>query len=152
MCGILGVIGDAPHRPERFDAARDLMVHRGPDDAGSFSSGPAHLGFRRLAILDLSSAGHQPMTALDGQVALAFNGEIYNYRALRDELQSDLPFHSDTDSEVLLNGYLTWGWDRLLKRIEGMFAFVIWDARSQTLYGARDRAGKKPFYYTEQPQ
>ncbi|PQJ34591.1 asparagine synthase (glutamine-hydrolyzing) [Salinibacter sp. 10B] len=152
MCGILGVIGDAPLRPERFDAARDLMVHRGPDDAGSFSSGPAHLGFRRLAILDLSSAGHQPMTALDGQVALAFNGEIYNYRALRDELQSDLPFHSDTDSEVLLNGYLAWGWDRLLKRIEGMFAFVIWDARSQTLYGARDRAGKKPFYYTEQPQ
>ena len=127
--------------------ARETMSHRGPDDAGIFSSDQATIGFRRLSILDLSEAGHQPMTTADGQVVLAFNGEIYNYRSLRDELASRFPFRSDTDSEVLLNGYMAWGWDRLLERIDGMFAFVIWDARSQTLLGARDRSGKKPFFY-----
>jgi len=147
MCGIIGFLGEDAIPAARFERARDNMIHRGPDDAGALTSGPAQIGFRRLAILDLSAAGHQPMTALDGQVMLAFNGEIYNHRSLRDELASDYRFRSDTDSEVLLNGYLAWGWERLLERIDGMFAFVIWDARQRTLYGARDRCGKKPFFY-----
>jgi asparagine synthase (glutamine-hydrolysing) len=152
MCGIIGAVGTPPVPPETLDAARDLMVHRGPDDAGTVASGPARIGFRRLAILDLSAAGHQPMTACDGQVVLAFNGEVYNFRALRKALRPGATFRSDTDSEVLLQGYLQWGWDALLQRIEGMYAFVIWDARSKTLHGARDRAGQKPFFYTEEPR
>jgi asparagine synthase (glutamine-hydrolysing) len=148
MCGILGTIGSTLPSSSQLEHARDLMVHRGPDDSGTFRSDTATIGFRRLAILDLSVAGHQPMTALDGQVVLAFNGEIYNYRTLRDDLSDQFCFRSDTDSEVLLNGYLAWGWDGLLDRIEGMFAFVLWDARSHMLFGARDRCGKKPFFYT----
>jgi len=149
MCGILGLVGETPIPTSRFEHARDLMVHRGPDDAGTLQSGRAQLGFRRLAILDLSAAGHQPMATPDRQVVLAFNGEIYNYRSLRDDLAADFSFRSDTDSEVLLNGYRAWGWERLLERIDGMFAFVIWDARSRTLFGARDRCGKKPFFYAD---
>jgi asparagine synthase (glutamine-hydrolysing) len=152
MCGILGTIGSTLPSPSQLEHARDLMVHRGPDDSGTFRSDTATIGFRRLAILDLSVAGHQPMTALDGQVVLAFNGEIYNYRTLRDDLSDQFCFRSDTDSEVLLNGYLAWGWDGLLDRIEGMFAFVIWDARSQMLFGVRDRCGKKPFFYTHEKE
>lgn len=152
MCGIIGTVGNNLPAPDRLERARDLMVHRGPNDAGLHTSPSALLGFRRLSILDLSSAGHQPMTALDGQVVLAFNGEIYNHQSLRRELQADFSFRSDTDSEVLLNGYLAWGWATLLRRIEGMFAFVIWDERSRTLYGARDRVGKKPFFYTQRDQ
>jgi asparagine synthase (glutamine-hydrolysing) len=148
MCGILGTIGSTLPSSSQLEHARDLMVHRGPDDGGTFRSDTAAIGFRRLAILDLSSAGHQPMTAMEGQVVLAFNGEIYNYRPLRDDLSDQFSFRSDTDSEVLLNGYLAWGWDGLLDRIEGMFAFVLWDARSHMLFGARDRCGKKPFFYT----
>lgn len=148
MCGIVGVIGEPDALDERrIREARDLMAHRGPDDAGVCRVGEAHLGFRRLAILDLSQDGHQPMLGADGRVALVFNGEIYNFRELRQELVRTHPFRSETDSEVILNGYLAWGWDRLLERIDGMFAFALWDARSGTLHAARDRAGKKPFYY-----
>lgn len=149
MCGILGIVGENHVTDRQIERARDLMVHRGPDDAGLFTSGVARMGFRRLAILDLSAAGYQPMTALDDRVALVFNGEIYNFRALRRELEPEYSFQSETDSEVLLNGYIAWGWEELLRRIEGMFAIAIWDARSQVLYGARDRAGKKPFFYAE---
>jgi asparagine synthase (glutamine-hydrolysing) len=123
------------------------MLHRGPDQAGLWESDEARLGFRRLAVLDLSEAGHQPMCSADGQVVLAFNGEIYNYRDLREELEGRIPFRSGTDSEVLLNGYQAWGWEALLRRIDGMFAFVLWDARTRTLHGARDRVGKKPLFY-----
>ncbi len=149
MCGIIGFVGeDAEALDERrLEHARDLMRHRGPDSVGLCAAGPARLGFRRLAILYLSADGHQPMRAADGQVALTFNGEIYNYRALRRELQETHAFRSETDSEVLLNGYLAWGWEELLRRIDGMFAFAVWDARSRTLHAARDRAGKKPFFY-----
>jgi len=147
MCGIIGLVGDACKHANKLETARDLMVHRGPDDAGLSEVGGACLGFRRLAILDLSAAGHQPMLAADGKVALAFNGEIYNYRELRLELEKRQAFRSHTDSEVLLNGYLAWGWPELLKRIDGMFAFAIWDSRTETLYAARDRVGKKPFFY-----
>jgi asparagine synthase (glutamine-hydrolysing) len=125
------------------------MSHRGPDDAGEYVGRSAMLGFRRLAILDLSCSGHQPMTSPDGRVTLVFNGEIYNYLELRRELEADWPFRSQTDTEVLLNGYRAWGWERLLSRIDGMYAFAIWDEALRTLFAARDRAGKKPFFYAE---
>ena len=148
MCGIIGHIGKRePVEARRFAAARDLMAHRGPDDAGAWSDADAHLGFRRLAILDLSAAGHQPMTTPDGRVVLVFNGEIYNHRALRRELSEHVEFRSETDSEVLLHGYRAWGWEGLLQRVDGMFAFAIWDADTRVLRIARDRMGKKPLFY-----
>ena len=148
MCGIIGAVGEFTElTPTKFKNARDLMWHRGPDDSGFHQIGNATLGFRRLAILDLSTAGHQPMLSEDEQVAIIFNGEIYNFQPLRSQLEQSHSFHSDTDTEVILNGYLEWGWDNLLKRIEGMFAIAIWDNRTKTLYGARDRVGKKPFFY-----
>ncbi|MFN7922003.1 MAG: asparagine synthase (glutamine-hydrolyzing) [Bryobacteraceae bacterium] len=148
MCGILGAVGDFPSlTAPAVRRARDLMIHRGPDDDGLSHHGPAWLAFRRLAILDLSPAGAQPMSSADGSVTLVFNGEIYNYRDLRRELEQRLPFRSSGDTEVLLNGYLAWGWEQLLQRIDGMFAFAVWDSRKRMLFGARDRVGKKPFFY-----
>lgn len=152
MCGIVGVIGPGAEKYKaRLEHACDVIHHRGPDEGGLWTSRDAALGFRRLAILDLSEAGHQPMLSLDGRVALVFNGEIYNYRELRRELASSYPFRSQTDSEVLLAGFAAWGWEELLRRIDGMFAFAIWDDRTQTLYSARDRVGKKPFFYARTP-
>lgn len=152
MCGIIGIVGEiCDSTPMQLEQARDLMWHRGPDDSGLCLFADAILGFRRLAILDLSPAGHQPMLSSDGQVALVFNGEIYNYRELRTELQYSHPFCSHTDTEVILNGYLEWGWPGMLHRIDGMFAIALWDNRAQTLYAARDRVGKKPFFYQETP-
>jgi asparagine synthase (glutamine-hydrolysing) len=148
MCGIIGIIGPiADQSEERVAFARDIMIHRGPDDAGLDRIGLALLGFRRLAILDLTPAGHQPMLNSDRSVGLVFNGEIYNFQELRQELQSSYKFHSHSDTEVILNGYLEWGWEEMLRRIDGMFAIAIWDNRTRTLYGARDRVGKKPFFY-----
>ena len=148
MCGIIGVVEPAAEgRKANLEKACALMRHRGPDDAGLWSAKGVMLGLRRLAILDLSAAGHQPMLSRDGRLALVFNGEIYNHRELRRELEISYPFRSQTDSEVLLAGFAAWGWEGLLRRIDGMFAFAIWDDRSQTLYAARDRVGKKPFFY-----
>lgn len=150
MCGILGAIGGSdPQIAERVARASTLMSHRGPDDWGIYSEPPAALGFRRLSIIDLSPAGHQPMVSRNGDAVLVFNGEIYNYRELRAELEQDHPFTSQSDSEVLLNGYLAWGWRELLRRIDGMFAFAIWDAKARRLHVARDRAGKKPLFYAQ---
>ena len=150
MCGIAGAVGvNDPQIAARVARASDAMVHRGPDDSGIYSAGDAILAFRRLSIIDLSPAGHQPMVSADGSAVLIFNGEIYNYRELRKELETALPFVSQTDSEVVLNGYLAWGWEELLRRIDGMFAFAIWDARKRRLHLARDRAGKKPLFYGE---
>jgi asparagine synthase (glutamine-hydrolysing) len=148
VCGIIGITGPQERvSGERFIAARDLMCHRGPDDAGSHTIGCARFGARRLAIIDLSPAGHQPMVSDDGRVMLVFNGEIYNFSALRRELERCSAFRSRSDTEVLLHGYIHWGWDALLRRIDGMFAFAVWDDRTHTLYAARDRTGKKPLYY-----
>ncbi len=153
MCGIVGVVepGAERHRAS-LKSACELMHHRGPDNAGLWSGQGVMLGFRRLKILDLSAAGNQPMLSPDGRLALVFNGEIYNYRELRRELEESYSFRSQTDSEVLLAGFATWGWKKLLHRIDGMFAFAIWDSRTQTLYAARDRVGKKPFFYTLTPE
>ena len=149
MCGIIGTIRtDEPVNEQRLADARDLMKHRGPDNVGLSVEGPCGFGFRRLAILDLSAAGSQPMNSQDSRVQLVFNGEIYNYLDLKQELARSHSFRSKTDSEVLLQGYIAWGWDELLRRIDGMYAFAIWDARAQKLFIARDRLGLKPLFYT----
>ena len=125
--------------------------HRGPDDTGTFAdpSGIAGLGHNRLSILDLSAAGHQPMSNSDGSLWIVLNGEVYNYLELREEL-SGYPFRSWTDTEVILAAYERWG-ERCLDHFLGMFAFLIWDTRARRLFAARDRFGVKPLYYSLRP-
>ena len=150
MCGIIGYVGsDARAHAARVQGAREAMTHRGPDDAGLWTDYSACLGSRRLAVLDLSPAGHMPMTSADGQHVLVFNGAIYNFVELRAELAKHVAFRSSGDTEVILNGFRVWGWETLLDRLDGMFAFAIWDARTRTLYAARDRMGEKPFFYAQ---
>lgn len=148
MCGFVGIVGHAARALDtRLLRASALMQHRGPDDSGVFRSEEISLAFQRLAIIDLSQAGHQPMQSQDGRVVVVFNGEIYNFRELRQQLQHKHRFCSQSDTEVLIHGFREWGWEGLLSRIEGMFAFAIWDIGSRTLYAARDRMGKKPLYF-----
>jgi asparagine synthase (glutamine-hydrolysing) len=147
MCGILGLSGKGI---ERLASANDLLAHRGPDDFGIFIDHAAGigLGHRRLSIVDLSPLGHQPMVGADGAVILVFNGEIYNFRELRNELEAQgVGFKGHSDSEVLLNLYLAEG-ETMLSRLNGIFAFAIWDSRKQALLLARDALGVKPLYYT----
>lgn len=152
MCGLAGIVGAAAiTQASRLERACDLMRHRGPDDAGVHFGDHIALGFRRLSIIDPSAAGHQPMISADGQLALVFNGEIYNFQELRRTLEPRHTFRSHTDTEVILHGFTEWGWEGLLRRIDGMFAFAIWDARARTLFAARDRVGKKPLYFSRQP-
>jgi len=148
MCGFLGAIG-LSHRPED-DAAQQLLeplIHRGPDDSGIYCSSGVFLGFRRLAILDLSERAHQPMVDAATGTALVFNGEIYNYRELRAKLeQRGRRFRSSGDTEVLLQGYLEWG-DEVFPRCEGMWAAAVHD-RSRGVVLVRDRFGEKPLFYS----
>lgn len=150
MCGIVGCISRVPVLPlAPFLEMRDTLSHRGPDDAGIWRSagGSVMLGSRRLAILDLSPNGHQPMLDEKGSVAIIFNGEIYNYAELAEELKTKgYRFRSLSDTEVLLKAYDAWG-TGCLDRLNGMFAFAIWDETRQELFAARDRFGEKPFYY-----
>ncbi len=153
MCGIVGVVGAAPGvaREETLLRMRDVMEHRGPDGAGLWVDAERRVGLahRRLAIIDLSEAGAQPMASEDGLVQLVFNGEIYNHRALRAELEAEgHVFRSASDTEAILRGYLAWG-DAVVERLAGMFAFAIWDARVGRLFLARDRIGIKPLYFSE---
>lgn len=123
------------------------LAHRGPDDAGFFADGPIALGHRRLAIIDLSSAGHQPMPGPDGSLWLVYNGEIYNYLDLRADLQKKgHSFQSNSDTEIILHAFQEYGPD-CLTHFNGMFAFALWDSRRQRLFLARDRFGIKPLYY-----
>ncbi len=127
----------------------DRQAHRGPDDSGVYCNADRRLGFgfRRLAIIDLSPSGHQPMSNEDGSLWIVFNGEIYNYPALRKELvRAGHEFRSASDTEVILHGYEEWG-ERLLQRLRGMFAFAIWNETNQSLFIARDRLGIKPLHY-----
>ena len=148
MCGILGLAGPrATQRAAEFGEALDLLAHRGPDDRGILNDGAVLLGHRRLSIIDLSAAGHQPMIDTASGAAIVFNGEIYNYLELRRELeQSGCVMHSQSDTEVLLHAYLLWGED-CLRRLNGMWAFAIWLPLQRKLFFARDRFGVKPFYY-----
>ncbi len=143
MCGFVG--GTEPSW--NYAAALDSIAHRGPDASDLRIAGPVNVGFRRLSIIDLSSAANQPMVAPDGESWLVFNGEIYGYRELRTELQRrGRAFRTDSDTEVVLNGYLEWG-EAFVDKIDGMFAIALWDAREQRLKLYRDRPGIKPLYY-----
>ena len=151
MCGITGILNldGQPASPVILRRMTDAVAHRGPDGEGYFTDGNVGLGHRRLAIIDLSPAGHQPMLTRDGRYALTYNGEIYNFQELRAELEAlGYQFRSRTDSEVLLNAYAEWG-EKALDRFNGMFAFAIWDKLERRLFLARDRYGIKPLYYTQ---
>ena len=127
------------------------IAHRGPDDEGFFTDGPVGFGHSRLSIIDLSDAGHQPMTTADGRFTLSYNGEVYNFRELRSELEGrGRRFRSNTDSEVVLEALAEWGEDAL-SRFNGMFALTLWDARERQLLLARDRYGIKPLHYARTP-
>ncbi|HIV25042.1 MAG TPA: asparagine synthase (glutamine-hydrolyzing) [Candidatus Scatomonas pullistercoris] len=147
MCGICGFTGETDGGEERqIRRMAELITHRGPDSCGFFGDAGIHMGFRRLAIIDLA-AGNQPVYNEEKTLVLTFNGEIYNYRELREELLARGHFFStNSDSEVLVHGYEEWG-ENLLLRLRGMFAFAIWDTRDGSLFLARDFFGIKPLYY-----
>jgi asparagine synthase (glutamine-hydrolysing) len=148
MCGVAAVVmlDGSPAPGEVVRRMTRALAHRGPDDEGLLLSGPVGLGFRRLSILDLTPAGHQPMSTPDGSLTLVFNGEIYNYIELRAELEArGHAFMSSGDTEVLLHAYREWGAE-CLPRLNGMWAFVIHDRRRQVVFGSRDRFGIKPLY------
>jgi asparagine synthase (glutamine-hydrolysing) len=148
LFGVYRSEGFSPDDIEHADRSRDTLRHRGPDHGGRRVAGGVYHGFRRLSIIDLSEAGHQPMVAEDGKVAITVNGEIYNFRELRDELAAaGYRFRSQADSEVVLHGYRRWGLDGLCDRLEGMYAAVIEDADRRVIHAIRDRAGMKPFFY-----
>ena len=156
MCGIAGFWH--PNSQGKYDGPTaltrmtDAIVHRGPDEAGAWDNGAGlFLGHRRLAIVDLSSAGHQPMASPTGRYVIVFNGEIYNFQALRQTLdaaqQSPLPWRGHSDTEVMLAAFERWGIQETLRRLVGMFALAVWDRTRETLTLARDRIGEKPLYY-----
>lgn len=149
MCGIIGEISSTPIDLSTFRSMRDELSHRGPDGADCYTNDDQQvaLGFRRLAIIDLSDDGMQPMANEDETVYLLFNGEIYNYQSLRSELEdAGHVFSSETDSEAILHGYEEWG-ESILQRLRGMFAFSIWDETDESLFAARDPFGIKPLYF-----
>ena len=149
MCGVAGYISvtGEPASPALLRRMADAIYHRGPDGEGFFIDGPLGLAHRRLAIIDLSSAGHQPMSTVDGRYTLTYNGEIYNFQELRLELEAlGHQFRSRTDSEVVLHALAQWGREAL-NRFNGMFAFALWDSVERTLLLARDRYGIKPMYH-----
>jgi asparagine synthase (glutamine-hydrolysing) len=150
MCGILGVFNPNGVQPanEALLAALDRLRLRGPDDSGIWRDECMALGHRRLAVVDLSAAGHQPMESFDRRYTIVFNGEIYNHQELRKRLDPDVPWRGTSDTETLLEAYRAMGVE-CLKYINGMFAFGIWDRLERTLFIARDRMGVKPLYYAQ---
>lgn len=149
MCGIAGIvdISGRPVDPLRLQAMVDRLRHRGPDFASTFSEGSIGLGHSRLSIIDVSDRSNQPMQTPDGRHVITYNGELYNFRELRAELEAaGRPFQTSSDTEVILQAYLHWG-RGCLARMNGMFAFVIVDRRERRVFGARDRFGIKPFHY-----
>jgi asparagine synthase (glutamine-hydrolysing) len=152
MCGITGLIhlNGEPVSPVLLKRMTDAIAHRGPDGEGQWIEGNVGIGHRRLAIIDLSPAGHQPMISADHRYVLSYNGEIYNYRELRTHLEAEgFWFRSNTDSEVVLYALAQWGEEALLK-FNGMFALALWDRKEKKLLLARDRYGIKPLYYATQ--
>lgn len=148
MCGIAGIVNLSEEKvdPSDIEAMLSKIKHRGPDDEGLFIRDNIGLGHVRLSIIDLSSAGHQPMYSTDERYLIIFNGEIYNYLELRAELADKYLFKSKTDTEVLLASYITWG-EKCLSKFNGDFSFVIYDTYEKSIFGSRDRFGIKPFYY-----
>ncbi len=150
MCGIAGIIHLNAEKVSEtvLQKMAEYLAHRGPDGSGTWIEG--HVGFahKRLSIIDLSDNASQPMADLTGSVVITYNGEIYNYKDLKAELtRSGQHFRSQSDTEVILNGYLHWGLNKLLEKLDGMFAFVLYDKNNRAAYACRDRFGKKPLYY-----
>ncbi len=156
MCGLAGILNVRPQDPSHLEESirgmADTLVHRGPDDGGAWvnSQGTLGLGFRRLAILDLSPMGHQPMNSPSGRFSLVFNGEVYNHNRIRSELGA-VPFRGGSDTEVVLHAFDRWGILGALDRFIGMFAMAAWDEQEQELWLIRDRMGIKPLYVAKTP-
>jgi asparagine synthase (glutamine-hydrolysing) len=156
MCGIAGFAGGRtpygdPERALIIERMCRVITHRGPDDQGIMLKDGVALGMRRLSIIDLAG-GRQPLSGEDGLVTVVFNGEVYNYRDLQHDLEArGHSFQTQSDTEAIVHAYEEYG-DRCVEHFRGMFAFALWDARSRVLFGARDRVGKKPFYYTVTPE
>src|SRR5260370_5547445 len=149
MCGICGVVqlDGAPVAAKTLDAMNASIAHRGPDGHGTHLEGPVGLAHRRLAIIDLTETGRQPMGNEDGTVLITYSGEIYNYRELRSQLEPlGHRFRSQSDTEVIVHAYEEWGEDSV-SRLNGHFAYAIWDSRKRRLFLARDRFGTRPLYY-----
>jgi len=149
MCGICGIIrfDSKPVLETPIRQMMQIMKHRGPDDEGVFIENNIGLGFVRLSIIDLSSAGHQPMVSKDERYVVVFNGEIFNYIELREDLKKEgIVFNTESDTEVLINSYIRWGED-CLDHFNGMWAFVIYDRLKKSIFASRDRFGIKPYYY-----
>lgn len=149
MCGFIGFFDTREKKEVIVERMMDRVIHRGPDMGGKYIDAHCGLGFRRLSILDLSEAGAQPLYSEDGNKILVFNGEIYNYTEIREDLMAKgYKFKSNTDSEVLIHGYDEYG-EALVNKLRGMFAFCIWDKVEQKVFAARDNFGIKPFYFYE---
>ena len=147
MCGIAGIIGGNANQAE-LQVMLEKQAHRGPDHTGFYlDEGFAAIGHNRLSIIDLSADANEPFSDNSGRYFLTYNGEIFNYKELREELKNFYEFITSSDTEVLLAAYLNWGKECLYK-FRGMFAFGIWDSEKKELFAARDRFGVKPFYYT----
>lgn len=148
MCGICGIISTEPVDEQRLTRAIERLAHRGPDDTGAtlLENGKVAFGHRRLSIIDLSSSGHQPMASIDGKIWITFNGEIYNYKAIRKELEPSYNFRSQSDTEVIINAYKEWG-ENCVSNFDGIFALALYDSEKRRLFAARDQIGIKPFYY-----
>jgi len=163
MCGIVGFISERPFLDRsRLRAMREALAHRGPDDSGQqlwdsagrpVTNGPGTVGLahRRLSIIDLSAAGHQPMSNETGKIWISYNGEFYNFADYRTELELRHEFASHTDTETIIHLFEDHGIEETLRRINGMFAFALWDSRARQLFLARDRLGQKPLYYIHRP-
>jgi asparagine synthase (glutamine-hydrolysing) len=151
MCGLFGALSFTNQGIDKrlAQAMSEKVARRGPDDKGEWFDGPVMLGHRRLSIIDLSAAGHQPMHDVQQRFSIVFNGTIYNYPELREELLTKgYQFHSHSDTEVILNAYACWG-EHCSEKLTGMFAFAIWDKQRQSLFLARDRLGIKPLYFAK---
>lgn len=151
MCGLFGALSftDQPVDVGMAEAMSAKVARRGPDDEGLWCDGPIMLGHRRLSIIDLSELGHQPMQDVSNRYSIVFNGTIYNYPELREQLiAAGYQFRSHSDTEVIINAYARWG-DQCTEKLHGMFAFAIWDRQAQNLFIARDRMGIKPLYYAQ---
>ena len=148
MCGFTGFVSNSKPDLNALHAMANTIRHRGPDDEGIFTDDHCAIAHRRLSIIDLEN-GHQPMVSDDGRYVMAYNGEIYNFMELRAQLEAEgVSFDTHSDTEVLLRGYIRWGAE-VTRKLRGMFAFVIWDTKEQSLYGARDPFGIKPFYHAQ---
>lgn len=151
MCGIVGFVGACADMRQTLQEMMDAIAHRGPDGQGQFIEGETALGQRRLSIIDIQG-GKQPMYNEDGSIVIVYNGEIYNFKELAAELAAaGHTFVTHCDTEVLIHGYEQWGKD-LLTHLRGMFAFALWDRKTQTLFCARDHFGIKPLYYYQNPE